>query len=280
MIVALTGATGFIGRHVLDALAACDLDLAVMMRPGRAPLALPPRARAVVMDLDDASPDTFDRLGRPDILVHLAWGGLPHYGSDAHLDIELPRQRRFLDACLQGGLRRLLVTGTCLEYGMQEGELGEERPAAPTTAYAIAKHRLHEELDAWRGTRGLALAWLRVFYLFGPGQAASSLYSQLNAAIERGDTHFPMSAGDQIRDFMPVKQAAANIMQLAMLPADAGTVNLCSGQATRVLDIARRWAAERDSAITLDTGRFHYPAYEPFSFWGSRSRLDQLLEAK
>jgi dTDP-6-deoxy-L-talose 4-dehydrogenase (NAD+) len=280
MIVALTGATGFIGRHVLDALAACDLDLAVMVRPGRPPPALPPRARSVVMDLDDASPDTFDQLGRPDVLIHLAWGGLPHYSSDTHLDIELPRQRRFLDACMQGGLRRLLVTGTCLEYGMQEGELGEHRPAAPTTAYALAKQRLHEELDAERGTRGLALAWLRVFYLFGPGQAASSLYSQLNAAIERGDGRFPMSPGDQVRDFMHVKQAAANIVQLALLPVDAGIVNLCSGQPTRVVDIARRWVAERGSPITLETGRFPYPSYEPFSFWGSRSRLDQLLEAK
>jgi nucleoside-diphosphate-sugar epimerase len=280
VIVALTGATGFIGRHVLAALAATDADIAVLLRPGRPPLDLPARARAVVMDLDDAAPDTFERLGRPDVLVHLAWGGLPNYASATHVDIELPRQRRFLDACVQGGLRRLLVTGTCLEYGMQEGELSEERPAAPATSYAIAKHRLHEELDTWRSTRGLALAWLRVFYLFGPGQSASSLFAQLNAAIDRGDSHFPMSAGDQMRDFMPVGQAAAEISRLAALAVDAGTVNLCSGQPTRVIDMARRWVAERGAAIALDTGRFPYPTYEPFSFWGSRSRLDQLLEAK
>lgn len=279
MIVALTGSTGFIGRHVLAALAARGLELRVLVRPGRPFPALPARARAVVMDLDEAGPDTFDRLDRPDVLVHLAWGGLPHYAAATHLDIELPRQRRFLDACVQGGLRRLLVTGTCLEYGMQEGELVETLPAAPTTAYAIAKHRLHEELDAWRSARGLALTWLRVFYLYGPGQAASSLFAQLHAAMDRGDSHFPMSAGDQVRDFMPVGQAAAEIAQLAARASDAGTVNLCSGQPTRVIDIARRWVAERGADITLDTGRFPYPAYEPFSFWGRRSRLDHLLEA-
>lgn len=279
MKVALTGATGFIGRHVLSALASHDPDLCVVVRPGRPVPALPAQARAVVLDLDEAAPDTFDRLGRPDVLVHLAWGGLPHYAAATHVDIELPRQRRFLDACVQGGLRRLLVTGTCLEYGMQEGELSEDRPAAPTTAYAIAKHRLHQELEAWRGTRGLALAWLRVFYLFGPGQATSSLFSQLNAAIDRGEAHFPMSAGDQVRDFMPVERAADEIARLAVQPTDPGTVNLCSGQPTRVIDIARRWVAERGADIQLDTGRFPYPAYEPFSFWGNRSRLDHLLDA-
>lgn len=280
MNVALTGATGFVGRHVLAALAAHDVGLSVVVRNADPPLALPAGARTVVMDLDDAGPDIFDRLGHPDVLVHLAWGGLPHYAAAAHLDIELPRQRRFLDACVQGGLRRLLVTGTCLEYGMQEGALGEDRPAAPTTAYAIAKHRLHHELNAWRAERCLALAWLRVFYLFGPGQAASSLYAQLNAAMDRGDTHFPMSAGEQVRDFMPVEQAAGEIVRLAMLPIDAGTVNLCSGEPTRVIDIAKRWVVERGGAITLDAGRFPYPTYEPFSFWGSRARLDQLLEAR
>lgn len=278
MIVALTGGTGFIGRHVLSALAAHDVELCVVVRPGRPLPSLPARGRAVVMDLDEAAPDTFERLGRPDVLVHLAWGGLPHYAAPTHLDVELPRQRRFLDACVQGGLRRMLVTGTCLEYGMQEGELSEDMPALPTTAYATAKHRLHEELDAWRGAHGLALAWLRVFYLYGPGQAASSLFAQLHAAMDRGDSHFPMSAGDQVRDFMPVERAAAEIAQLAVRPTDAGTVNLCSGQPTRVIDIARRWVAQRGSDITLDTGRFPYPAYEPFSFWGRRSRLDQLLE--
>lgn len=279
MKVALTGATGFIGRHVLAALATHDAAICVVVRPGHATLAQPAGARTVVMDLDEAGPDTFERLGRPDVLVHLAWGGLPNYASATHVDSELPRQRRFLDACIQGGLRRLLVTGTCLEYGMQEGELREDTPAAPATAYAVAKHRLHAELDGWRQTRGVALAWLRAFYLFGPGQAASSLYAQLNAAIDHGDSHFPMSAGDQVRDFMPVAQAATEIARLAMRPVDAGTVNLCSGQPIRVIDVARRWVAERGAGIMLDTGRFPYPTYEPFRFWGNRSRLDQLLEA-
>jgi dTDP-6-deoxy-L-talose 4-dehydrogenase (NAD+) len=275
----MTGATGFVGRHVLAALAAHDLELSVAVRPERPLPALPARARAVVLDMDDAGPHTFDQLGRPDVLLHLAWSGLPHYAAATHLEVELPRQRQFLEACVQGGLRRLVVTGTCLEYGMQEGELFEDRPAAPTTAYATAKHRLHEDLQAWRGTHGLELAWLRIFYLFGPGQAASSLFSQLHAAIDRGDTHFPMSPGNQVRDFMPVEQAATEIARLTLRPTDAGTLNLCSGKPTRVIDIARRWVAERGADILLDTGRFPYPTYEPMSFWGNRSRLDQLLEA-
>jgi len=277
--IALTGATGFVGRHVLAALSPRGAHVTAMVRPGRPGPSLPASVKVVSMDLDDAGPDTFHRLGSPDILIHLAWGGLPHYAASTHLDTELPRQRRFLEACVQGGLRRLLVTGTCLEYGLREGELVELMPAEPTTAYAMAKHRLHHELEALRAERGLELAWVRLFYLHGPGQAASSLYTQLNAAIDRGDACFPMSAGDQLRDFMPVERAAAVIAALACRPADAGIVNLCSGKPVRVIDIARRWVAERRADITLEPGHFSYPSYEPFAFWGNRSKLDHLLEA-
>ena len=63
MIVALTGATGFIGRHVLAALAATDADIAVLLRPGRPPLDLPARARAVVGDDSSlATPPSSQRL--------------------------------------------------------------------------------------------------------------------------------------------------------------------------------------------------------------------------
>jgi dTDP-6-deoxy-L-talose 4-dehydrogenase (NAD+) len=95
--------------------------------------------------------------------------------------------------------------------------------------------------------------------------------------MDRGDSHFPMSAGDQVRDFLPVTQAATDIARLARRPTDAGVVNLCSGRPVRVIDIARRWIAERGATIALDTGVFPYPAYEPFAFWGNRTKIDHLL---
>jgi dTDP-6-deoxy-L-talose 4-dehydrogenase (NAD+) len=58
---------------------------------------------------------------------------------------------------------------------------------------------------------------------------------------------------------------------------DAGVVNLCSGTPVTVLDLVRQWLDERQSNMVLDTGRYPYPAYEPFAFWGSRRKLDRLL---
>jgi dTDP-6-deoxy-L-talose 4-dehydrogenase (NAD+) len=271
MRIAVTGASGFVGRHVVQALR------------GRAEVVAVSRsahpidgAQALSLDIGDAGADTFARLGHPDVLVHLAWSGLPNYAQPAHVEQELPRQRRFLDACLDGGLRRLVVAGTCLEYGMQSGALDESMPVQPGVAYAIAKDELRRHLEARADREDFALAWLRLFYLFGDGQAPTSLYAQLQAAIARGDARFPMSPGDQQRDFLPIAEAARLIAAIALRGEEAGVVNVCSGEPVRVVDQVRRWCAERGATIELELGRFPYPTYEPFAFWGRRDRLDAL----
>jgi nucleoside-diphosphate-sugar epimerase len=278
MKVAVTGASGFVGRHVVDALLARGLDVVAVLRTARDDL--PAAVATVTLDIGDAGDDVFARLHHPDVLVHLAWGGLPNYRAVTHFDDELPRQFAFLSRCLDGGLRRLIVAGTCLEYGLREGRLDESMPAQPTVAYARAKVELHRLLDSRPDRGGFELAWLRLFYLYGRGQAGSSLYAQLQAAIAAGKPAFAMSNGEQTRDFLPIETAATRIAAIAAGKGDAGTVNVCSGEPVTVLEQVRRWLREWQADIALDRGAYPVPDYEPFAFWGSTDRLDRLSPAQ
>ena len=279
MKVAVVGATGFLGRHVVPALLARGATVVAASRsPHRLELEHE-RLAKLRLDIDD--PDgAYARLGAPDVLVHLAWGGLPNYRSETHLQHELPRQVAFLEACAREGLPRLVVAGTCLEYGMQSGCLHEDLATAPTTAYGEAKDRLRRHLQHSEAFAGLGLTWLRLFYLYGPGQAASSLYAQLRKAVESGAGAFAMSPGDQQRDFLPVEAAAALIAGFALRDSAAGVVNLCSGKPVTVLEMVQQRLHEWGATLRLDTGAYPYPDYEPMAFWGSTSKLDLLLEAK
>lgn len=278
MKVAVTGITGFVGRFVARTLVSREIDVVAAVRSGCGAADLPREIETLQLDLDSFGDDPFEQLGRPDTLVHMAWGGLPNYNSATHLEVELPRQRQFLEACIRGGLKNLLVTGTCLEYGKREGELDEAMSADPEVAYAKAKFALCQDLMRLREDIGFKLAWLRIFYLYGPGQAKTSLYTQLNDAIDRKDRRFPMSSGDQVRDFMPVQQAAELIVDLAEQCQDVGIVNLCSGEPVSVIALVNRWMLKRQVSIELDTSRYPYPDHEPFAFWGSRTKLDFLLK--
>ncbi|HTB68048.1 MAG TPA: NAD-dependent epimerase/dehydratase family protein [Steroidobacteraceae bacterium] len=279
MKVALTGASGFLGSHVLQALR--TRSALQLVTAARGPLPdgrSQPGARHVRFDLGTIDPaQAFDQLGQPDVLIHLAWSGLPNYKSAQHLEQQLPQQYAFLSGLVSAGLRSMTCTGTCFEYGMHSGQLSEEMPTQPANQYGIAKDALHRRLDLLRTESPFALNWARLFYMYGEGQPASSLYSQFMAAGLRGEASFGMSGGEQLRDFLPVTRVAELLVALALDAPGAGTVNICSGQPISVRALVEEWRRERGWQIALDLGRYPYPDYEPMAFWGSSARLQRLL---
>lgn len=279
MNVAVTGAGGFIGHHVVAQLERRGISPTLVCRPGSALAARPSAHRVVPMDIASAPADAHERLGRPAVLIHLAWGGLPNYASPHHVDRELPAHRAFLDGLVTAGLGSVTVTGTCLEYGLQSGALHEDMPTAPVTAYGTAKDQLRRHLEGLRRRVPFNLTWARLFYLHGEGQAAGSLLPQLEAAIARGDATFDMSGGEQQRDYLPAEEAAGYLVDLALNGSDNGVVNVCSGQPITVRALVEGIVAKRGSRIALNLGHYDYPAYEPMAFWGDRSKLNRLVEA-
>ncbi len=278
MKIAVTGASGFVGTHVLRALARRgDVEIIAASRTPIAADRLPAGARHVVLDLKEGSGGDYDRLGRPDLLIHLAWGGLPNYRSLHHFEVELPAHYRFLGGMVDAGLPAMLVTGTCYEYGMVDGELAEDRDPAPANPYAFAKAALCRQLAFLKDRTPFALTWARLFYMYGEGQAPTSIYPLLCSAIARGDASFPMSAGEQLRDYLPIEEVAGLLVDLALLRQDLGIVNISSGQPTSIRSLVERWIVEAGADIATDLSKFPYPSYEPLAFWGCTTKRRAIL---
>lgn len=267
MKIAVTGATGFIGRHVINALKNADVEVVAVVRH---PSAFDDSVRTVVMDIAKPSEDAFAQLGYPDVLIHLAWDGLPNYKSLHHFETELPTQYSFLKQLIEAGLPAVVVAGTCFEYGMRSGALSADMPIQPTNAYAYAKAALHQQLQFLQNTHAFKLTWARLFYLYGQGQATTSLYTQLQQAIARGDKVFNMSGGEQLRDYLPVEVAAQQLVQLAMNQNVRDTVNICSSRPVSVRRLVEQWLSEKNHDMRLNLGYYPYPDYEPMAFWGDK----------
>lgn len=276
MKVAVTGASGFIGRAVLIELSRRGICATACMRANVNALHLS-KHNVVAMDIDHAPSDAYARLGHPDVLIHLAWRGLPNYRSLHHIEEELPAQYHFLSDLVKAGLSSLVVAGTCFEYGMQSGPLHEETPTKPENPYGFAKDTLRRQLELLKAVNPFALTWARFFYLHGEGQAETSLFPQLRRAVEAGEKVFNMSGGEQLRDYLAVDEAAHLLVSLATGSRDAGTVNLCSGKPISVRRLVEGWILDNAWKIDLNLGRYPYPDYEPMAFWGDRRKLDILL---
>ncbi len=179
--VLITGSTGFVGSHVLKMLAGRNIEIVAAVR--KVPSGKDPTVDYKLFDLRSwpKGLDLFTFFGRPDFCIHLAWEGLPDYKANFHLEENLPAHVEMLENLIANGLQRLTVTGTCLEYGLQDGELTEEMECFPVVAYAKAKLKLLTTLDELSKRHNTELKWLRLFYMYGTGQNANSLIPQLDA---------------------------------------------------------------------------------------------------
>ena len=163
--------------------------------------------RFAQFDLAEAGPAVFDDLGRPDALIHLAWGGLPNYRSLHHFEDELPIHYGFLSRMVKAGLASLVVAGTCFEYGMQSGALDEAMDARPTNPYGFAKNALRLAAGIPQVASTLSPSAGDVSSTFtARAKPPNSLLPQLERAVARGDAAFPMSGGEQLRDYLPVSE--------------------------------------------------------------------------
>ncbi|WP_285905653.1 NAD-dependent epimerase/dehydratase family protein [Pseudodesulfovibrio pelocollis] len=275
MRVFVTGATGFIGRHVVSSLLERGISV---VAAGRDRDKLDTAewdgdVERVHFDMDRLPNDLWERIHKPTHCIHLAWPNLSSYMDESHLAQSLPLSRRLLFRLIDYGLRRLVVAGTCLEYGMVEGELAETLEPQPKNPYAEAKNRLRIDLEAYVKKRDTTLCWARLFYMYGPGQNPKSLFAQLQQAIENEDESFDMSGGEQIRDYLPVEIVAAYLVDLVCDEKFSGTVNVCSGRKVELWRLVREYLEERGVDIRLNLGVYPYLDWEPFRFWGNISRL-------
>jgi len=274
--IAVTGASGFIGRHVLVALSPFQVEVIAVVRD-KSKLAESERLKVVELDISNSHPDDYERIGKPHILIHLAWQGLPNYKSLHHFESELPIQYKFLKGVISGGLPSLLVVGSSLEYGLQSGMLSEWITPCPCTTYGYAKYALSKQLAFLQRDYVFSLTWARLFYMYGDGQPKSSLLSQLSEAISRNDEVFDMSGGEQLRDYLHVSNVARLIVRLALKSQNLGVVNTCSGKPTSVRNLVEDWLKSHNCNIKLNIGVYPYLDYEPMAFWGDNSKLKGIL---
>ena len=279
MKVLVTGATGFVGRHLVAALLArgCAVRAVARNVETAASMQWINDVEFVAADIHASDLDIAALTDGIDVLAHLAWPGLPNYRALFHFEHNLMADYRFIKGAVEAGVPQVLVTGTCFEYGMQSGPLSESTAPQPSNPYGLAKHTLHLFLQNLQQEKPFTLQWARLFYLHGEGQNPNSLLAALDRAIDSGDASFNMSGGEQLRDFLPIASAADYLAAIVHQRDFNGVINCASGQPVSVRALVEQRLRERGAALNLNLGHYPYPSHEPMAFWAVTERLQQLL---
>jgi nucleoside-diphosphate-sugar epimerase len=240
--VLLTGATGFVGRQVLRHLNAVGISVRAVVRAGS-------RVDGVAESVEtpDLFRETADWWAKAcegiDTIIHVAWYAKPG------LYLQSPENLACLEGtlamargCVQAGVRRFVGIGTCFEYDLADGVLHVDTPLRPTTAYAGAKAAAYMALSNWLSAQRVEFVWCRLFYLYGEGEAQGRLVPYLRQRLGAGD-FADLTSGDQIRDYLDVRDAGRLIAEAAM-GIQQGAVNICSGTSRTVRQLAEQIADE------------------------------------
>jgi dTDP-6-deoxy-L-talose 4-dehydrogenase (NAD+) len=281
MKVLVTGATGFIGNYVVHEMLKHGYSVIATSRSDEKARLCEwfSQVEYISCDLNDANEDYYGFFREPEMLIHLAWEGLPNYKDLSHFEENLFSNYIFLKNILEHGLKNLVVTGTCFEYGMKNGILREDMKTDPQNPYGLAKDVLRKFLEQLQRKIDFEFKWIRLFYIYGEGQNTTSVISQLDDALEKGESVFNMSEGEQLRDYLPVEKAAEYIAKIAMQSRIKGVVNCCSGVPVSIRKLVEDYISKRQKYIHLNLGYYSYPDYEAMAFWGDRSKLDEILNS-
>ncbi len=280
MKLLITGATGFIGQHIVPKLLERNHEVTVVSRSAEkvSDLAWHKDVQRAIYDIHQPISDMPEMVAGCDAIIHLAWDGVLNYSSLSHFEENLPADYRFLKASVEAGVGHVLVSGTCYEYGLQTGCLSENMPAYPCNPYGLAKDSLRRFLQSLQVVLPFTLQWVRLFYMYGNGQNPNSLLAKLDRAIDDGEAVFNMSGGEQLLDYLPVEEVAHRLAVLVENPEIQGIINCCSGKPVSVRRMVEKRIAERQASIKLNLGYYPYRDYEPMAFWGNSEKLDKLLK--
>lgn len=260
----VTGGTGFVGTHFLLQSLAAGHEVIAQRRPGAIPrlqLATEPRWLDGPLDSDWTA-----ELAGCDVLVHLAshTPNPPYAPLDECLYWNVFAALKLAEHARAAGVRRYLVAGSCFEYG--RAAFGAEfvdasTPLLPVLSYPTSKAAATIAFEGFARQHGLLLKNLRIFQVFGEGEQASRMWPSLRkAALDGSD--FPMSAGEQVRDFIDVRDAAGQILShLDFSASVAGepTVHpIASGEIQTLLTFARHWWARFGATGELRPGALPY----------------------
>lgn len=212
--VLVTGASGFIGSHVVRAALERGDDVVAQVRSRRRAGALPDvGARLHVVEADLADSEAMRSLiaeAKPDLGLHLAWPLGPDYESPEHLTC-VGGSLALLRELVEAACPRIVFVGTHHELAPSDADLDESAAVEPRNLYAVCKDAVHRIGRAYTERSSSAFVWARLFNVYGPGQSEWALVPHIIGNL-LADRPCHLTSGDQVRVFLHVRDAAASLL--------------------------------------------------------------------
>lgn len=271
--VLVTGAGGYIGRHVVSALLDRGAEvIAVDIKFD----GLDERAIRLNADIFSGNRDIYETLGKPDVCLHMAWRDGFVHNSERHIT-DLEKHYFFIKNMIEGGLKQIAVMGSMHEVGYHEGAIDENTPTNPLSLYGIAKNTLRQLTMLAAKNSNAVVQWIRGFYIYGDDLNSNSIFSKIVKAEQEGKEEFPFTTGKNLYDFISIDEMAKQIAAIVMQSEIDGIINSCTGVPVSLADRVEGFIKENGFKIKLKYGAFPDRPYDSPGIWGDASKINQIM---
>ena len=235
----LTGGTGFIGRYVLKHLEKEGHDILLLTRASKENFSSIIKSKKVniisgnLSDIDKWKNKLIQF--KPDTTIHLAWEGIPDYGVKTSIK-NLKYGLNLFEELARIGCKKIICTGSCWEYGQNQGEISEDLPVKSSNAFTTAKNALHLLGREIAKGNNMQFTWTRLFYVYGPGQRENSLIPYIIKCVKEGK-ELKIKTPSARNDFIYVEDVARAIVAILEKYTQSTVYNVGSGYSTSIQDI-------------------------------------------
>ena len=271
MKIIVTGANGYIGRHVISCLKNRNHEILALDNR------FDEKLEGITYEISNIFEDDLsEKIKWCDGLIHLAYrDGFKHM-SNAHLE-DLYKHIAFIQKACENGLKQLIVLGTMHEVGYHEGPIDENTPCVPLTDYGIAKNTLRQVSKIICEQNNTIWQWVRAYYITGDETRGNSIFAKISQAVKEGKTTFPLNSGKNLYDFIDIDELAKQIVSVIEQKEVTGIINCCSGKPISLLDKITSFIKEKNYDIKLDIGAFPDRPYDSPGVWGDNKKINKII---
>lgn len=266
----VTGATGFVGNAFLQHLPSAGIDVYCLVR--KKVSLLPDSFEQIVGGFSDYHSQEIEqklKMASLNTAVLMGWEGLPDYSLEMCLK-NLHDQLCWIKLLARVGCKKIILTGSCWQYGKQEGEVKLGYDPREVNLFGAIKNSLHQISLAVAREFGTQIIDARIFFVYGTGQKPQSLLPTVVRSLQSGgrpDIRTPNSAND----FIHVDDVAGALVTLATHNGtESGVYDLGSGKPTTVKEMVNTASKCLDLPLLYDTD------YQVNGFWANNQRLRKL----
>ena len=277
--IIITGATGFIGVHLVEKWIDRGAEIYAVVRPSSKNIARLPKCRNVhVVELElGCYEHLLNIVGDADFFYHLAWeGARVPYRDDALMQCHnYDCAIQAYDTAKKLGCAFFLGSGSQDEYGYTTGLVDEKYPCNPTTEYGRYKFKAGMDLLERAKRDGIKLIWTRIFSLYGPYDFSKTLVmSSIDKMLK--NEPFQMTEGIQLWDYLYVSDAAEAFVLLAEKKCDSGVYNIASGEYKQLRSFVEDIKTVLKSESDLQFGVIPYGSNGPVNLMPDPSKIKSL----